>query len=459
MNRRSCSRPGFTLVEVMLTTVLAAVLLLALWSLLSMYSKTFEEGHTRTEQAQLARVLLEQIANDLQNVLVSPHSTTMDSLNSLAPNALAIDPSGAVADGSPVPSNSSAGRLPSQSSPQSSPPSRPSALSRLPAPPAPAGPLRTASALQASSFQASSFQASSFQASGAVAASVPPESSEFAAAFSPAGMSSTADVASSSLRPAGLFGTAAFLQIDVVQPPLLLPRRELDEAVPSDPQIPVGADEIKTVIYAFEEHRDPSNPAAEVGTRLIRREMGWAEAHPARDGQRAGVVAGADFRGESFQGTASDEGAFSNPASGLRATGPGPMSTTPDTIAPLATEDDVATAAMTAIPEVMEFGFRYFDGAIWSEEWDSIARRSLPVAVEVSLRLRSSEELGKPVSQIAVASGVDPQKLEQLKHPLQRMLIPVPFATSSGAGNPALAPGFSGQQNLAGAEPHAGLAP
>ena len=72
MTRRASKFQGFTLVEVMLTTVLAAVLLVALWSLLSMYSKAFEGGHARTEQSQLARALLEQISTDVQRVLSAP---------------------------------------------------------------------------------------------------------------------------------------------------------------------------------------------------------------------------------------------------------------------------------------------------------------------------------------------------------------------------------------------------
>ncbi len=63
------SRAGFTLIEVLLATMLMAVLVAALWNLLSTYMRLFETGHAKTEQSQLARTLLRQVECDLQAAL------------------------------------------------------------------------------------------------------------------------------------------------------------------------------------------------------------------------------------------------------------------------------------------------------------------------------------------------------------------------------------------------------
>ena len=63
---------GFTLVEVLLATGLAAALLLGLWSLFSVYTSLFERGQTKTEQSQLARALLEQLSDDLHGAIQDP---------------------------------------------------------------------------------------------------------------------------------------------------------------------------------------------------------------------------------------------------------------------------------------------------------------------------------------------------------------------------------------------------
>ena len=63
---------GFTLLEVVLATVLAATLLLGLWSLFSIYTRLFEAGKAKTETSQLARALLDQIAADLTSAIQDP---------------------------------------------------------------------------------------------------------------------------------------------------------------------------------------------------------------------------------------------------------------------------------------------------------------------------------------------------------------------------------------------------
>ena len=45
----------------------------------------------------------------------------------------------------------------------------------------------------------------------------------------------------------------------------------------------------------------------------------------------------------------------------------------------------LADAARVLAPEITQVGFRYFDGAAWLEEWDSVTIGALPLAVEVTL--------------------------------------------------------------------------
>jgi type II secretory pathway component PulJ len=43
--------------------------------------------------------------------------------------------------------------------------------------------------------------------------------------------------------------------------------------------------------------------------------------------------------------------------------------------------------ASLSAPEVIDCNFRYYNGNVWSDSWDSIQRQGLPVAVEVSLKI------------------------------------------------------------------------
>lgn len=43
-------------------------------------------------------------------------------------------------------------------------------------------------------------------------------------------------------------------------------------------------------------------------------------------------------------------------------------------------------------PEVIDCRFRYFNGAVWSDSWDSLERDGLPVAIEVTVQILSLAE-------------------------------------------------------------------
>jgi type II secretory pathway pseudopilin PulG len=369
MKRSGSESLGFTLVEVMLTTVLAAVLLVALWSLLSMYSKAFEGGHARTEQSQLARALLEQISTDVQSVLIAPPETLPDRAGGAAlkraSGAVTVSASTTLAAGN--------------------------------------APIDVVTPIAAPPFEN-------------VAASV---------TSTPNMPSDHQGITTASLRPAGIYGTNSYLQLDLLQPALLPPALDEEERNAGDPETPSRADELRTIVYAFEEYRDPSNPSAVSETRLVRRELSWAQAHPAH-GTETGI-------NESLPASVADGESLALRGSTLEPANP-PDPTT-ERAAPATTPDDEQTSvAETSVPEVLAFGVRYFDGSLWSEEWDSASRRSLPVAIEVSLRLRSAEEPIDPAAvESQVQSGADLDKVESLKHPTRRLLIPIVLAPRPAA--------------------------
>ena len=63
---------GFTLVEVVIAVSITAVLMLALWSLLSMYLNVSTKSERRVTRSQLTRSLQQQIERDLQLVYYRP---------------------------------------------------------------------------------------------------------------------------------------------------------------------------------------------------------------------------------------------------------------------------------------------------------------------------------------------------------------------------------------------------
>lgn len=69
-------RMGFTLLELLLTAILAATLILTLWSLFGTYLRIFETGRTRAEQAQLARAVVQRMTDDLRSIALVPKASS-----------------------------------------------------------------------------------------------------------------------------------------------------------------------------------------------------------------------------------------------------------------------------------------------------------------------------------------------------------------------------------------------
>ncbi len=286
---RRTGRRGFTLLEVLLAMGLSVTLLLALWTLFDIYSNLFTMGQTKTENAQLARALLKQVADDLHSAIQDPipgaagekkrTSTPLrrfvldGSSNRLRLDVLQVTP----LQGNPEPVSDSEQLA-----------QEPSAA-RVPE-------LRTISY--------------TFRDPGA--APEPSEETE---------------------------GAESDVESDVENLPGLV-RREVDFETPSDPEA--------------ESESEADSMAAE--------------------------LAGAS-------GILEDETAAEG-ASVPGATG--------------ALGPEAVDASITWVPEVVKIGFRYFDGNGWTSQWNSLSRKSLPVAVEVTL------QLGTPAPRDETSPAMEP---------------------------------------------------
>jgi len=77
---------GFTLLEVLITAMLSATLMLGLWTLFGTYLRLFKVGEVKTEQSQIVRALTQQFSKDLLGVIQSaqPNKTAPGSSHQLA---------------------------------------------------------------------------------------------------------------------------------------------------------------------------------------------------------------------------------------------------------------------------------------------------------------------------------------------------------------------------------------
>ena len=78
-------------------------------------------------------------------------------------------------------------------------------------------------------------------------------------------------------------------------------------------------------------------------------------------------------------------------------------------------------------PEVVDCRFRYFDGNNWSDEWDSLNRNGLPVAMEATIRLVAMSDARK-LRRDAPGEPVDDaiQRLEIPTPSIQRIVAYLP---------------------------------
>jgi prepilin-type N-terminal cleavage/methylation domain-containing protein len=194
---------------------------------------------------------------------------------------------------------------------------------------------------------------------------------------------------SAAVRRFGLFGSAQALQVDVLQ---VLPAQGLYGSLGSQrdrsgrarsPRVP----ELHTVQWRFETPEEKGRGGSAAWSGLVRRELDW-------DTPGAGGPGGG----------ASRRGAASGPK-GRMARGSGD----PESFLRGRFEVEQDDPSILWVPEVVDVDFRYFDGQGWSDQWNSLSRKSLPMAVAVTVRIRTGE-LTEKVS--GTFSGGKPRHLE-----------------------------------------------
>ncbi len=312
--RLGYAKRGFTLLEVLLATVLMSALLLTLWSLIGTYTALFATGQARTEQSQIARSLLQQISDDL---------------------------AGAIQDTAARP------RL------EGAPPSG--------LPPADAG--KQIGAGLPSSADANSSAVSTDNSNGG----------------------------STAVRRFGLFGSLHELRLDVLQTAaaevgIAAARSDVDEAemvsnqFDVDKKTPCRVPELRTVYYKFKQPRAAEKEESTTTQTTTQEDKGSL-----REETPAGLIREEiDFETRNPAGLlASDEDADSLGESDTLAND-AESSETEKKI-----EDRLDDGSLLLAPEVVGMEFRYFDGSVWTSQWDSIAKESLPVAVEVRMQIES----------------------------------------------------------------------
>ena len=229
--------------------------------------------------------------------------------------------------------------------------------------------------------------------------------------------------ASTAVRRFGLFGTERALQVDVLQVTpaqcmaVSTARDGLGANPVNSPQVP----ELHTVQYWIEE---PLLDGVEepTGVRgLVRRELDW-------ESPAGAMEEGLARAGKGTAESLSENAALSDLASTLD-----PMS-----VAPLWADPEDPSILWAA--EVIDLRFRYYDGAAWSTQWNSLERKSLPVAIEVTLKMRLGEEARPRAAARSPEDALEEELAAELGTPsdeagqTQRVLVCLP---STGLGRPA----------------------
>jgi hypothetical protein len=206
---------------------------------------------------------------------------------------------------------------------------------------------------------------------------------------------------SSSVRRFGLQGSAHTLRFDVLQmlPDDQLPASEEASSIGRTSAFTPQAPELKTVVYRFvSRHHSSFGLPGE----SAREETTASGNEPSAEGAlpRPGLTRWElDFETPLEKNAArpqpametTDDADVQAPSTGTTSGAGGTGGASFEDMAAQA----AAPEAMTWLPEVRRATFRYFDGRSWSDSWNSLQRGSLPMAVEVRLRLRDPAEANR----------------------------------------------------------------
>lgn len=376
---RNSFRAGFSLLEVLLTSLLASVVLVALWSLSDIYLKMFATGKKKIEETQLVRGLTDQLAKDVSQIiqLTERRSMTHSAFQSqsdfnrpFSPNPVESGRSSATRPGeSPVRNASSAmagSRTPSSSEQRGDGGRR---STQTDTPPAPRSNLRNAASRGPNQNQDAlgSVEPGGTSRSAASNSGFAPTSQRFTAgrAGFTAGESTAGLPQRDRMVPAfGLLGTTRSLRLIVLQADPQRNKGPTDLAdvipLPGQARSPL-ASEIKAIQYSFALPTDSPPNETEHPPGLIRREWAWET-------------------WSGFQALKLTDVSANSSASDL------PEWTSEDALAFERGRD------VHHVPQVKGIEFRYYDGFDWEYEWDSEERQALPVLIEVLFKIRTTGE-------------------------------------------------------------------
>lgn len=223
--------------------------------------------------------------------------------------------------------------------------------------------------------------------------------------------------ASSSVRRFGLFGTERSLQVDVLQVAAsqVIAAAAEAEGPAWKPPRPLQVPELRTVQYWLEGAADSGFAEGAVRQGLVRRELDW-------ETPVAESVPGAPPSPPTAEDA--ETGAEKDPTLAVPAD--------PTGVAPFRAEP--SGPALLRVPEVAGLEFRYYDGSGWSGQWNSLQRKSLPVAVEIVLRFNAGDapsprQPGGPGSlseEDAMALLLGEETAARLAGPSYRLLVFLP---------------------------------
>ncbi len=364
--RRSARPAGFTLLEVILALALTALVLVILGMAVDFHLRALDNGRSHVEEAQLARAVLQLIADDLRSAV--------------RPNPITIDGSAVSA------AQSSSSSTPAASAPTGSPATGSA--------PSPAAPIR----IPPSSSKSNAGIAIALGSSGSPSGSSGESGAETGSEAGTAAEEGTTvpDVVNSASPQAvpGIYGTADALQVDKSRRPRL---EELLSQGGTAPDLAAmkPAGNIRTATY-FVIPPDGSFAGQSGGltggvTGLVRRDL---------DRSAATYL-------ESMGGT-------SDPLVGLE----------------------------SIAPEVAAIDFLYFDGAEWTDLWNSEEMGGLPRAVQIRVSIIPKKFRDRGTSSPAAAGTLVPGDL--LTYTLVVHLPgsegTTPSASSSDLGDTGAAP-------------------
>lgn len=333
-----CRRPtthrcGFTLMEILVASALMGFLALVTWTLFDTYRNLFESGIDRSGRTRLARAISEQFNDDLRSAIQESSVGQTVSLETSGEEGQATSSSPSQATG--LTGGQATG---------------------LTGDPATGTTENSAMGMTSDSASSSSGDDETSQS----------ESDEAA-----------------TTRRFGLFGSSRTLRLDVLQ---VDPRHVyrlasitslseeqnvgsllFEDTLDEENVSPVGkAAELRTIEYSFvAKQEDEINPQTPVEDSLS--ETSTSASEETKRPPRPGLTR----RELSFDMVVEEDGSLLDDV-GLEEIDP----------------EEPFDPNECYLPEVIDLSFRYYDGGGWTNSWDSLTRKSLPVAVEITFKLK-----------------------------------------------------------------------